>query len=77
VLSEVNRNLRIVLSEKSHKITPVRGKYPEWWLALVDYIGHGLCAGEREQLRALVTVEEPWDRVVLVNPLEPSQGFEL
>jgi hypothetical protein len=77
VLSEMHRNLDICLAEKTRKVTKVRANYPEWWFVLVDHIGQGLVEQEREQLRALVKVEQPWDKVILVDPSHPEHGFEL
>jgi len=77
VLHEAHRNLLICIDDKRRKVARVQAKYPVWWLALVDYIGHGLHPREREQLRALVTVERPWDSIVLVNPTDPASGFAM
>lgn len=77
VLSEMQRNLQICMEEKERKIARVRSKYPVWWLVLTDHIGHGLSVRERDQLRALINVGEPWDEVILVDPAHPECGFEL
>jgi len=77
VLSEMRRNLAICLAEKGRKVTKVRDKYPTWWFVLVDYIGYGLDHDERDGLRDLVTIEEPWDKIVLVNPVNPETALEL
>jgi hypothetical protein len=77
VLAEMKRNLSICISEKSKKIARMREKYPKWWLVLIDHIGYGLAEDEQEQLRELVTIDHPWAKVILVNPLSPHRGFEL
>jgi hypothetical protein len=77
VVAEVARNLRICMEQKSKKVKTVLSRYPEWWLVLVDRIGYGLEGVDREQLRALVQIREPWDKLILVNPLDPARGFEL
>jgi len=77
VLSEMRRNLKICMEQKRRKVARVQTKYPVWWLALTDHIGHGLSAQERDQLRTLITVGEPWDKVILVDPAHPDLGFEL
>lgn len=77
VLFEMQRNLQICMEEKEQKVARVRSKYPVWWLVLADHIGHGLSAQERDQLRSLITVGEPWDEVILVDPAHPERGFVL
>jgi hypothetical protein len=57
---------------------PVRSKYPEWWLALDDRIGYGsLDANDREQLRTVFKAEAPWNRIILVSPMDASRAFDL
>ena len=78
VISEMAQNLRICIAEKSEKVSKVRSRYSEWWLALDDRIGYGdLDEGDRNQLRKLVQLDHPWSKIILVNPLMPSSGFEL
>ncbi|TMA90479.1 MAG: hypothetical protein E6J74_23760 [Deltaproteobacteria bacterium] len=77
VLGEMQRNLKICVAEKSAKVARVRHRYPEWWLALVDYIGYGLEGGEQDQLRQIVRLEHSWDKIVIVNPRNPQEGFAL
>jgi hypothetical protein len=77
VLSEMDRNLRICVEEKTRKVSQVGHKYAEWWLALVDHIGYGLTGPDREELRELVQMDRLWDKIILVNPLDPRRGFEL
>lgn len=78
VVSEIAENLRICIAEKSAKVAAVRNRYSEWWLALEDRIGYGvLDAGDQRQLRESVRRDDQWNRIILVNPLKPSDGFEL
>jgi hypothetical protein len=77
VLAEMERNLHICVTEKTKKVSRVRSKYPEWWLALVDEIGYGLDEFDREQLRKLVQLDHSWDKIILVNPLDHRRAFEL
>jgi hypothetical protein len=66
------------MAEKSLKISKVVHRYPEWWLAFDDRIGYGhLGADDLNQLRKLVRLDHPWSKIVLVNPLNPSNGFEM
>lgn len=79
VVAEMERNLRICISEKTTKVARIRSKYPEWWLVLVDYIGYGILDGsDREQLRERVRrIKHDWDKIILVNPLNSADAFEL
>ena len=78
VISDIAHNLRICMAEKSFKISKVVHRYPEWWLAFDDRIGYGdLDEDDLNQLRKLVRLDHPWSMIILVNPLNPSNGFEL
>jgi len=76
-LAELSRNIRICVTEKTRKIECVRAKYPEWWLVLVDHIGYGIDERDHEKVRQLFQFEHSWDKIVLVNPLDAKQGYEL
>jgi hypothetical protein len=77
VLEETQKNLRLCIEEKARKIAPFRHKYREWWLVLVDQIGYGVCDSDRELFREHLRLEHDWDKIVLVNPLNPQSAFEL
>jgi len=77
ILAELSRNIKICVTEKTRKIECVRSKYPEWWLVLVDHIGYGIDKRDYEELRQLFQFEHSWDKIVLVNPLNAKQGYEL
>jgi len=77
VVSEIYSNLKIVLEEKTRKISKYRHKYNEWWLVLIDYIGHGLSERDVTHLRELPVITNGWDKVVLVSPQGNSHGFEI
>ncbi|MFZ3115077.1 MAG: hypothetical protein WA133_03795 [Syntrophales bacterium] len=77
VLAELSRNIRICVTEKTRKVACVRAKYPEWWLVLVDRIGYGIDERDHEEVRQLFQFEHSWDKIVLVNPLDATQGYEL
>lgn len=78
LVAELAHNLQICIEEKSRKVSKVRSKYSEWWLALEDRISYGdLDEHDRNSLRKLVEDHSPWNKIILVNPLKPSSGFEL
>jgi hypothetical protein len=69
LVGELEKNIRNCVREKSAKIARVRAKYPEWWLLLVDHIGYG----QMESLQ----ISHDWEKVILINPLDPKVGYEL
>jgi hypothetical protein len=77
VLVETEKNLRIIIEEKTRKIAPFRHKYPEWWLVLIDYIGYGVDESDRQSFRDRLAVEHDWDKIILLNPLDPRISFEV
>ena len=78
MVSEVHRNLAIVLQQKARKIAPYRGKYSEWWLALPDYIGFGLSdPTDQSQFREMPVLVHDWNRVILINPTNLDVSFEV
>lgn len=68
-LQKLRENIEVCVQEKTAKIAKVRAKYPEWWLVLIDQIGHGC--------RESIEISHDWDKVILVNPLYPKSGYEL
>jgi hypothetical protein len=44
----------------------------------VDHIGYGvLDESDREYLQPLIQIEHQWDKIVLINPIDPTKGLEL
>jgi hypothetical protein len=66
---ELQKNIQICIDEKTAKIAKVRAKYREWWLILVDQIGYG----ERES----ISITHNWDKVIVIDPSNPTSGYEL
>lgn len=64
-------------SEKSRKISSVRGKYSQWWLALVEHIGDGLDDFDREMFRDHVSIKHAWGRIVIIDPRDPARYFKI
>ena len=77
VISEIYRNLKMCISDKDGKVAPYRHKYPEWWLVLPDFIGMGADAEDRRQLRDLPSIKHTWQKVILLNTCDPTDGFVL
>ena len=70
VIPELERNLKICIDEKTAKVAAIRGKYSEWWLALIDRINYGA----EEAIRV---PPHNWDKIILINPLDPTKAFEI
>ncbi|MGC2504184.1 MAG: hypothetical protein WA400_18810, partial [Silvibacterium sp.] len=66
---ELKKNIEICVREKTKKIARARAKYPEWWLVLIDRIGYGD--------KGTISIEHDWNKIILVNPLNPEHGYEL
>ena len=77
ITEELDRSLRIVIPEKSAKIAKFRSKYAEWWLALTDHIGPGLDMAERADFRAGFSIAHDWDKIILVNPENFADSYEI
>jgi len=77
-LAELERNLKIVIAEKTKKIDPYRSRYPVWWLALEDKIDFAIPEPfDQEEFRKGATIEHDFDRVILINPNDHAKFFEL
>lgn len=77
LIAEMERNIRYCASEKSTKIERVRTRYPQWWLALVDHIWHGLNESDQEMFRNQVSIEHDWDKIILIDLRDYTRWFEV
>lgn len=77
VVSEVYRNLQLVIEEKNKKIAPYKHKYKSWWLVLIDQIGYGMDEEDIESLKELEIERNSWDKVVFVSPIKHEYGNEI
>jgi len=77
IISEVRQNLELCIADKERKIAPFRHKYEKWWLLLVDHIGHALDSEDQRQFRVLPNIKHNWDKIILINPLNPTHAFEI
>jgi len=71
LLTELERNINLCVRDKWKKIAKYRPRYPEWWLLLVDLIAYGLSDFDWAEFKQAVHLTHDWDKVVLVNPLNP------
>lgn len=77
LIEEVEKNLKICIDDKTQKIQNFKAKYPEWWLVLVDHIAYGLDQFDVQQLKAHTSVSHTWDRVIVIDPNNPTRSFEV
>ena len=72
----MERNVKCCIRDKTAKVLPYRGRYPEWWLVLVD-VAFGLDPQERCVFRQRGGIGHDWDRVFVLNPAAPALSFDL
>ena len=72
VVSNVYKNLLLIIKEKEQKILPHFTKYNIWWLILIDLIGYGLCEYDMEQLNSLEFEKTIFKRIILLDPINPT-----
>lgn len=77
LLEEMEKNLNLCIAEKKKKIAKVRAKYPEWWLIFPDQIAYGLDDFDKQLFRDQVSITHDFDRVVLLDPNNPSRSFDV
>lgn len=77
VLSEIEHNILICSEEKMYKVDKVRDNYSIWWLALVDHIGGYLNDMEKSQLDDELVKGHNWDKVLIINPNNVDQTYEI
>jgi hypothetical protein len=58
-------------------VAPVRSKYTEWWLMLVDHIGFGLDEDEKDMVKAAMSTLHGWKKIRIIDPGDPSRFFDL
>lgn len=77
LIPQFRRSLEHCVTEKSRKTAAFRPNYPEWWLLLVDELSYGLSVRDRNDFFALEPLQNDWDRIIVVNPLDVSVWFEI
>ncbi len=77
LLAQMELNIIYCIGKKEQSISTVRSKYSEWWLVLVDYIGHGLDDVDKEIFKTQVSISHTWDKILVIDPREHSRWFEI
>jgi hypothetical protein len=72
VVSNVYKNLKLIIKEKENKIKPHFSKYKTWWLILIDLIGYGLREYDMEQLNSLEFETSIFNKIILLDPENPT-----
>src|SRR5208337_1915957 len=71
---ELEKNLRICIDAKAKKLSYLRSRdWESCWLAPVDLISYG-CWNARDRVNL---PPHTWDKIMLINPLDPTRSFEL
>ena len=65
------------LVDKTTKVAPYLSRYDEWWLVLIDQISYGVAEESRHFLRRHPISLSSFKRVVLVDPLNSLNYFDL
>lgn len=76
-LNELQRNIQLVSDEKAAKVASYRSRYSRWWLVLVDHVGRGRGALEKELFDQNVRVKHSWDRLVLLDPADHTRAHDV
>lgn len=78
LLDMMQANLQLCIDEKWAKTAKARARYGPWWLVLVDMIGWGLNELDQEMFHDAVQLERRgWDKIILIDPRDPSRFFEV
>jgi len=68
VTSEMIRNLKICIEEKTTGAANREKDFPSWWLILVDHINWGLDENEMDTLRESIDYDSAiWDKVIILD----------
>ena len=77
VISEVYRNLKLVLDEKERKIHDFYKKYDMWWFILVDHIGYGLDNYDIEQFNNAPRLITIFNKIIIISPLDIKRANDI
>ena len=77
IVGELITNIQLCIAEKTDKVAPVRAKYPEWELVLVNRIDNHLDDEDVQEIRTHVTVPPIWKKVTVVSWRDHTRSFEV
>ncbi len=76
-MSELHRNIQLVINEKNKKIEQNFDIYYEWWLILVDYITYGMESEDFEKLKKMKIDKRKFTKIILLSPEGNFKAFRL
>jgi len=77
VVSNIYKNLELIISEKEDKINECFNDFESWWLILIDYIGYGLDKIDQIQLLNLPRLKTVFEKIYIVSPLNIERSIEI
>ena len=77
VLSEFEKNFKHCVEEKTQKIKAHKDKYASWWLVLVDHIAHVFEDNEKDEVKATVSTNSSWEKVIVLDSLSGKKILEI
>jgi hypothetical protein len=77
LVSNMYKNLELVIKEKHEEVKLEHNKYACWWLILVDYISYGLASYDLKQLNSLSPFNRCFDKILLLSPEDISHVSEV
>lgn len=77
ILSEMERNIKLILPEKEGRIKEFYQEYNSWWLFLVDHIGFGIEESEFHKLKSSFKAETIFDKIQIISPLNLERKWVL
>ncbi len=77
VFSEMEKNIRYCIEEKTSKREKALKSYDHWWLALVDHIGYGLNDRDCKRFRSQVQILHSWEKIIVIDPVDYTRWFEI
>ena len=75
VVSDIYKNLNLIIEEKTLKIASYVKKYKEWWLVLIDQISYGLDELDINELRSLPIKNNSFKKIIILPPGDPKNGI--
>jgi len=79
-ISELAKNIQICSDEKKGKVLNARNQHlewKEWWLILVDQVGFGLSAEDKESFNNQISINHNWDKLLLIDPSNLDNVLEI
>jgi hypothetical protein len=77
IVSNLYKNLELIINEKTDKVRPEFKKYNSWWLILIDDISFGVAENDLDQLNKLTPFEHCFDKILLLSPVNRTQAQEV